>query len=191
MSTAVAQVDEAIDALLAAHDPTTMSTDEFRGYQFDAGLGFVHFPKGSGGLGLAPRLQRHIEKRLVDAGRAPEEPTLFFRYLAGPTIEAHGSDEVKDRFLRPMFTGEEKWCQLFSEPGAGSDFSGLAAKAIRDGEEWVVNGQKVWNTLAHLADFGMLVVRTDPNAPKHKGMTYFAVDTVSYTHLTLPTNREV
>ena len=176
MSNAVAQVDEAIDALLAAHDPTTMSTEEFRGYQFDAGLGFVHFPKGSGGLGLAPRLQRHIEKRLVDAGRAPEEPTLFFRYLAGPTIEAHGSDEVKARFLRPMFTGEEKWCQLFSEPGAGSDFAGLAAKAIRDGDEWVVNGQKVWNTLAHLADFGMLVVRTDPNAPKHKGMTYFAVD---------------
>ena len=75
-----------------------------------------------------------------------------------------------------MFTGEEKWCQLFSEPGAGSDFAGLAAKGIKDGEEWIVNGQKVWNTLAHLADFGMLVVRTDPNLPKHKGMTYFAVD---------------
>lgn len=176
MSDALPQIDAAIDALLAEHDPTSMSTAEFRGHQYDAGLGAIHFPAGRGGMGLAPSLQRHIEKRLIAAGREPEDPTLFFRHLAGPTIEAHGSDEVKDRFLRPMFTGEERWCQLFSEPGAGSDFAGLAAKAMRDGDEWVVNGQKVWNTLAHLADYGMLVVRTDPNQPKHKGMTYFAVD---------------
>ena len=75
-----------------------------------------------------------------------------------------------------MFTGEEKWCQLFSEPGAGSDFAGLACKAVRDGDEWLVNGQKLWNTLAHLADWGMLVTRSNPDLPKHKGMTYFAVD---------------
>lgn len=176
MTDELTQLDSAIDALLEQHDPKTMTTEEFRGHQFDAGLGIVHFPVGSGGLGLAPSLQRHVEKRVVDAGRAPEEPTLFFRHLAGPTILTHGSDEVKQRFLRPMYTGEEKWCQLFSEPGAGSDFAGLAAKAMRDGDEWVVNGQKVWNTLAHLADWGMLVVRTDPSLPKHKGMTYFAID---------------
>ncbi len=75
-----------------------------------------------------------------------------------------------------MFTGEERWCQLFSEPGAGSDFAGLATRAVRDGDEWIVNGQKVWNTLAHLADWGMLVTRSNPDLPKHKGMTYFAVD---------------
>tara|TARA_B100001167_G_C16727581_1_gene284316 strand:+ start:55 stop:954 length:900 start_codon:yes stop_codon:yes gene_type:complete len=75
-----------------------------------------------------------------------------------------------------MFTGEERWCQLFSEPGAGSDFAGLATRAVKDGDSWIVNGQKVWNTMAHLGDWGMLVTRTDPEMPKHRGMTYFAVD---------------
>jgi len=88
----------------------------------------------------------------------------------------HGEESAKQRFLRPMFTGEEKWCQLFSEPGAGSDFAGLGTRAVKDGDEWTINGQKVWNTLAHIADFGMLVTRSDPNVPKHRGMTYFALD---------------
>ncbi len=174
--TPLEQVEAALDALLADHDPTTMSDVEFRGTRYDAGLAWVHFPVGFGGLGLRPDLNRSIDKRVRAAGAAPTDPTSFFMALAGPTIVTHGSDEVKDRFLRPMFTGEEKWCQLFSEPGAGSDFAGLATKAVRDGDEWIVNGQKVWNTLAHLADFGMLVTRTDPEAPKHKGMTYFALD---------------
>ena len=169
-------VNDAIDALLAAHDPKTTDNIEFRGARYDAGLAWVHFAKGDGGLGLRPDLNKIVEQRLKDAGALPTNPGTFFMALAGPTIATHGSAEVKERFLRPMFTGEEVWCQLFSEPGAGSDFAGLACKAIRDGDEWIVNGQKVWNTLAHIADFGMLVTRTDPDAPKHKGMTYFALD---------------
>lgn len=174
--TQLARVDAAIDSLLVACDPNTVDNITFRGARFDHGLAWVHFPEGHGGLGLRPELNRRVEERLRQAGAAPQDPSTFFIALAGPTIVTHGSDETKKRFLRPMFTGEEKWCQLFSEPGAGSDFAGLGTRAVRDGDEWVMNGQKVWNTLAHLADWGMLVARTDPDTPKHKGMTYFALD---------------
>ncbi|MEC8069147.1 MAG: acyl-CoA dehydrogenase family protein, partial [Actinomycetota bacterium] len=170
------RVEAALDTLLADNDPSTQSYEEFRGHQFDQGLAWVMYPEGHGGLGVRPQLQKVVNQRLHEAGAPPMEASMFFIALAGPTILTHGSEEVKQRFLRPMFTGEEKWCQLFSEPGAGSDFAGLGTKAIKDGDEWIVNGQKVWNTLAHIADFGMLVTRTDPNVPKHRGMTYFALD---------------
>lgn len=172
----IALVDQALDALLAECDPKKVDDITFRGARFDAGLAWVHFPKGHGGLGLRPELNRRVEERLRQAGAKAQNPASFFMALAGPTIVTHGSEDVKRRFLRPMFTGEELWCQLFSEPGAGSDFAGLGTKAVRDGDEWIINGQKVWNTLAHLADWGMLVTRTDPDSPKHKGMTYFALD---------------
>ena len=169
-------VNDALDTLLAQHDPSQMDDVAFRGARFDAGLAWVHFAKGDGGMGLRPELNRVVERRVKAAGAKPTDPSTFFMNLAGPTIATHADDSVKERFLRPMFTGEERWCQLFSEPGAGSDFAGLGCRAERDGDEWIVNGQKVWNTLAHIADFGMLVTRTDPEAPKHKGMTYFALD---------------
>jgi alkylation response protein AidB-like acyl-CoA dehydrogenase len=126
---------------------------------------------------MSPGAQREVDRRLRAAGAPAPHGTLFFGLsLAGPTVATHGSDELRRRALRPMFTGEEIWCQLFSEPGAGSDLAGLATRAVRDGDEWIVNGQKVWNTLAHVADRGMLVARTDPDIPKHKGLTYFMVD---------------
>jgi alkylation response protein AidB-like acyl-CoA dehydrogenase len=171
------RVDALVDDLLAEHDPRATDQAIFRGAQYDRGLAWVHFPEGFGGLALPPPLQRHVDKRVRTAGAPPPHGTLFFGLsLAGPKVPTHGSDELRRRALRPMFTGEEIWCQLFSEPGAGSDLAGLATRAVRDGDEWIVNGQKVWNTLAHLADRGMLVARTDSELPKHKGLTYFMVD---------------
>jgi alkylation response protein AidB-like acyl-CoA dehydrogenase len=170
-------VAERVDKLLAELDPATTDQVEFRGRQYDLGLAWVHFPEGFGGLGLKPIFQRDVDRRLYGAGAKPPASRHFFGLtMAGPTMVTNGSDELRSRLLRRAFTGEDAWCQLFSEPGAGSDLAGLACKAVRDGDEWVITGQKVWNTLAHIADRGMLVARTDPEAPKHKGMTYFALD---------------
>src|ERR1700745_555135 len=163
-------VDALIDDLLAAHDPKSTDPITFRGAQYDRGLAWGHCPEGFGGLGLEPRVQRHIETRLREAGAPPPQSMIFFNlYLAGPTMVTHGSDELRKRALRPTFTGEDVWCQLFSEPGSGSDLAGLSTRAVRDGDEWVVNGQKVWTTLAHISRFGLLVARTNPDLPKHLG----------------------
>ena len=170
-------VAERVDKLLSELDPATTDQVEFRGRQYDLGLAWVHFPEGFGGLGIKPIHQRDVDRKLYGAGAKPPGSRHFFGLtMAGPTMVTNGSDELRNRLLRRAFTGEDAWCQLFSEPGAGSDLAGLACKAVRDGDEWVVTGQKVWNTLAHIADRGMLVARTDPEAPKHKGLTYFGVD---------------
>ena len=172
-----ALVEERTTQLLEELDPKAVSVEEFRGRQFDLGLAWISFPEGLGGLGLPPNLQRIVDRRVSEAGATPMGAREFFGLtMAGPTVVTHGSDELRGRLLRQTFTGEASWCQLFSEPGSGSDLAGLATRAVRDGDEWVITGQKVWNTLAHIADRGMLVARTDPEAPKHKGLTYFALD---------------
>jgi alkylation response protein AidB-like acyl-CoA dehydrogenase len=166
-----------VEQLLADHPPATTQSREFLGRQFDAGLAWVHFPEGDGGLGLSPKLQRIVNERLAMADAPLAWPRNPIGYgMGAPTVATHGSEAQRRRYLRPLFTGEEVWCQLFSEPGAGSDVASLAARAVKDGDEWIVNGQKVWTTLAHLSRWGMLVARTNPDQEKHKGLTYFVVD---------------
>ncbi len=170
------RIHDLIDRLLEEHDPAG-DRYEFMGAQFDLGLAWVSFAEGHGGLGLSPRLQGVIDRRLDEVTEhRPSSFHVIGHGMGAPMLHAHGTDEQKRRFLRPLFTGEEVWCQLFSEPDAGSDVAGLATRAVRDGEEWVVNGQKVWTTVAHVSKWGMLVTRTDPSAPKHRGMTYFMLD---------------
>jgi alkylation response protein AidB-like acyl-CoA dehydrogenase len=137
----------------------------------------VHFPADSGGLGLTPKDQQRVQS-LLHAGGAPSaamrNPIGYG--MCAPTIATHGTPEQKQRYLRPLFSNEEIWCQLFSEPGAGSDVAGLSSRAERDGDEWVLNGQKVWTTLAHISSYGLIIARTNPDVPKHQGMTAFLVD---------------
>lgn len=169
-------VDALVDALLEHHDPYG-DRNEFMGAQFDLGLAWVHFPSGAGGLGLPHRYQQVVDDRLDGAtSHRPRPVDVLGHGMGAPVIIAHGTEAQQARWLRPMFTGAEIWCQLFSEPGAGSDVAGLATRAVRDGEEWIVNGQKVWTTVAHLARWGMLVARSDPDLPKHRGLTYFVLD---------------
>lgn len=176
-STDEARVIALCDDLLAAHPPKATPAAQFLGAQFDHGLAWVHFDEGFGGLGLSPRFQRTINERLSAAGAPnPVARNPIGHGMGAPTVYTWGSDDQKRRYLRPLFTGEEVWCQLFSEPGAGSDVASLSTRAVRDGDEWIVNGQKVWTTLAHISRWGMLAARTDPEAAKHAGMSYFVVD---------------
>ncbi len=171
------RVSALIDELLREYPPASTRPQEFLGAQFDKGLAWVHFPEGLGGLGLSPKLQKLINERVFAAGAPnPVVRNPIGHGMCGPTVVVWGSESQKKRYMRPLFTGEEVWCQLFSEPGAGSDVAGLSTKAVRDGDEWIVNGQKVWTTLAHMSRWGLLIARTDPDAVKHSGITAFVVD---------------
>ena len=167
-----------VQEFLAAHDPKSTDRLEFLRARFDAGLAWVHFPEGLGGLGAARELQADVDAAFAEAGAPDNEPhmNVIGLGMAAPTILRFGDDEQRKRFLRPLWTGEEIWCQLFSEPGAGSDLAALSTRAVLDGEEWVVDGQKVWTSLAHQARWAILVTRSDPDQPKHKGLTYFICD---------------
>ncbi len=142
---------------------------------FDGGWAGITWPKEYGGRGATP-----MEAIIFGQEQARfDVPTSVFAQgigMAGPTIMAHGTDAQKERFLETMLRGDEVWCQLFSEPGAGSDLASLATSAVRDGDEFVVNGQKVWTSSAQFSDWGILLARTDVDVPKHRGITYFLVD---------------
>src|SRR6266508_854874 len=142
----------------------------------EAGYATPTWPAEYGaGLSLSPAQAKAVND-VLNHYRVPRPFNIIGLGMGGPTVMAWGSEEQKHRLLRPLATNEEIWCQLFSEPGAGSDVAGLSTRAVRDGDEWVVSGQKVWTTLAHLSKWGMLMARTDPDLPKHRGLTYFVVD---------------
>ncbi|WP_405765484.1 acyl-CoA dehydrogenase family protein [Streptomyces sp. NBC_01538] len=176
--------------LLAAKPPASTDRIDFLKARFDAGLAWVHYPEGLGGLGAPRALQAVVDAELEAAGAPDNDPRRIGIGLgmAAPTILRYGTEEQKRRFLRPLWVGEEVWCQLFSEPGAGSDLAALGTRAVRSdggpsrsseaesGGDWIVNGQKVWTSSAHLARWAILIARTDPEVPKHKGITYFVCD---------------
>jgi alkylation response protein AidB-like acyl-CoA dehydrogenase len=157
---------------------TTVYLERCRSWQrtlYDNGWAGITWPKEFGGRGGTPG-----ESIIFNQEASLFDVTTGFigaaQQLVGPPILRFGTDEQKKRYIPPMLRGEEMWCQLFSEPGAGSDLSAVATRAVRDGDEYVVNGQKVWTSEAQHADYGILLTRTDPEAPKHKGITFFVLD---------------
>ncbi|KUN41930.1 acyl-CoA dehydrogenase family protein [Streptomyces longwoodensis] len=180
MSVDAAELRRRTAELLATHPPASTDRLEFLRARFDAGLAWVHYPEGLGGLGAPRSLQAVVDAELEAAGAPDNDPRRIGIGLgmAAPTILKYGTDEQKQRFLRPLWTGEEVWCQLFSEPGAGSDLAALGTRAVREegSGDWVVDGQKVWTSSAHLARWAILIARTDPDLPKHAGITYFLCD---------------
>ncbi len=142
----------------------------------EAGYATPTWPSEYGaGLSLLPGQAKHVIE-VLNHYKVPRPFNIIGIGMGGPTVMAWGTEEMKHRLLKPLACNQEIWCQLFSEPVAGSDVAGLATKAVRDGDEWIVNGQKVWTTLAHISRWGMLLCRTNPDVPKHAGLSYFVVD---------------
>ena len=143
--------------------------------KFDAGWACLSWPKAFGGRGATP-IEKVIWQQEEGVYGKLTQPFQIGEGMCGPTLMAFGHEEDKHRRLPKLASGEEIWCQLFSEPAGGSDVAGLRTRAERDGDDWIVNGQKIWTSGAHYADYGLLITRTDPNVPKHKGLTMFFLD---------------
>ena len=159
-----------------SEDKSYLNTSrEWQKKKFDAGWAMLHWPKEYGGIAATPieRIIWNSEEAKFDVPRGIYDIGLG---MCGPVMMQYATEEQKQRYLPAMAEGKEIWCQLFSEPSAGSDVAGLRTKAEKKGDKWIINGQKVWTSGAHYSDFGILVVRHDPNLPKHKGMTFFFVD---------------
>ncbi|WP_349828379.1 acyl-CoA dehydrogenase family protein [Brevibacterium litoralis] len=169
-------ISEAVAAAVAATTDDMTEQEKF-GVLYDHGLAWVDFPVGTGGLGVSRSLRDHAAAAAAEAGLvapARGRNTIGFG-MAAPTIVTYGTEEQK-KILRDIYTCETIFCQLFSEPGAGSDLAAVATRAVDEGDHYRVNGQKVWTSSAHNADMAILVARTDPSVPKHKGLSYFLLD---------------
>jgi alkylation response protein AidB-like acyl-CoA dehydrogenase len=155
-----------------------------------AGWAAPMLPEKAYGRNLSRNDAVRVARTIAEHG-ALGAPSGLGILLAAPTIATHGTQDQIERFVRPIVTGQAAWCQLFSEPGAGSDLAGLQTRAVKDGEEWIVNGQKVWTSGGQVADMGMLIARTDPDVPKHQGITYFAFDMHQPEHVEVRPLREM
>jgi alkylation response protein AidB-like acyl-CoA dehydrogenase len=158
-----------------APDEAMLESKAWQKKKAEAGWACLHWPKEYGGRGASP-IERVIWSQEEGLYSFLSSIFIIGHGMCGPTLLAYATEEQKRRYLPPMASGEEVWCQLFSEPGAGSDLAGLRMRAELDGDEWVVNGQKVWTSGAHYSDYGILVTRSDFSVAKHKGLTYFFVD---------------
>jgi len=166
-------------ALLDEVHPERVESIPFRQKQYEHGLAWVHFPEGYGGLGLSPKMNLVVHDEISKHSKVVHHDppaSIIGIGMGAPVVLTYGTEEMKKRLLPKIFSGEEVWCQMFSEPGAGSDVAGLACTAVRDRDDWILNGQKVWTTVAHLARWGMLLARTNPDVPKHDGLSYFVLD---------------
>ena len=172
---AEAEVRGEVRAWLKTHWDPNAGLVAWRTQLVESGWGAPDWPLEWHGRGLSPELTRVVEQEFARIG-AVGVATGGIRLLAAATLLEHGSDAQKAQFLRRILTGEDVWCQLFSEPGSGSDLAGALTRAESDGERWTVNGQKVWTTSAQHADWGLLLARTDWDAPKHQGLSYFVID---------------
>jgi alkylation response protein AidB-like acyl-CoA dehydrogenase len=171
-------------AWLIGNHPGREPEGDLAGFEFrrawqhnlhEAGWAGVSWPREYGGRG-ATLVEQAIYNEELTRARAPSAANVLGLAMGGPTVIAHGTEEQKRRFLEPILSASEIWCQGFSEPGSGSDLASVKTRGVRDGNGWVVTGQKVWTTLAQHAKWCMLVARTDPDAPKHQGLTYFLMD---------------
>ena len=141
----------------------------------EGGWACLHWPKEYGGRGATP-IEKVIWQQEEGVYGKLTQPFQIGEGMCGPTVMAFGGEEAKRRYLPKLASGEEIWCQLFSEPAGGSDVAGLRTRAEKKGDNWIVNGQKIWTSGAHYSDYGLLITRTDPNVPKHKGLTMFFLD---------------
>jgi alkylation response protein AidB-like acyl-CoA dehydrogenase len=169
------QVRAEVLTWLAANWDPELSLVTWRNKLADSGWGMPQWPETWYGRGLPIGLARVVEEEFAGVG-AVSVAKSGVRLLAAATLLEHGSDLQKKKFLRRILTGEDTWCQLFSEPGSGSDLAGATTRADLNGDHWIINGQKVWTTSAHHADYGLLLARTDWDAPKHEGLSYFVID---------------
>jgi acyl-CoA dehydrogenase len=168
--------DDAADELGEREDAGTIKAAKaWQARKFDEGWAVLTWPKEFGGQGVS-RVESVVWGQEEAKFKTPPNIYGIGHGMLGPTLMAHGTPDQKSKYVKDMARGQVVWCQLFSEPAAGSDLAGLRTSAVRDGDDWLINGQKIWSTGAHYSDWGMIVTRTDPEAAKHAGLTYFIVD---------------